>query len=215
MAVLPSTVGVAVAVFASTNIDDMLLLAAFFADPLLKPRTVVGGQFLSIGVLVVASALAGAVSLVIPDGYAALLGAVPLVLGLRKAWELWLGQRHEHGPTSAAAQEAAREAAVHGAEHQAERRGRSQLLAVAGVTLANGGDNLGVYIPLFAADPRTIPIYATIFAAMTALWCLAGYALVHNRIVGHRVRRFGHVGLPFVLIALGLWLLAGSRALLP
>ena len=40
MTTLTSTVGVAIVVFASTNIDDILLLAAFFADPRLKPQTV-------------------------------------------------------------------------------------------------------------------------------------------------------------------------------
>jgi cadmium resistance protein CadD (predicted permease) len=29
------------------------------------------------------------------------------------------------------------------------------------------------------------------------------------------VRRFGHVALPFVLVALGLWILADARVLLP
>lgn len=211
---LLSTLGIAVVVFASTNVDDILLLAAFFADPRLKPRTVVAGQLLGIGILVLASALAGAAALVVPEGYTALLGAVPLGLGLWKLWRILVERRLRATPAGAAAREAAYQSAAQEAEHRAEGRGRSQLLAVTGVTLANGGDNLAVYIPLFASAPRTIPIYAGVFVAMTALWCMAGYALVHNRVVGHHVRRLGHVGLPFVLVALGVWILSGTRHLI-
>ncbi|HEX8906374.1 MAG TPA: cadmium resistance transporter, partial [Longimicrobiaceae bacterium] len=91
------------------------------------------------------------------------------------------------------------------------RRTRSQALAVAAVTVANGGDNLGVYIPLFASAPGAIPVYAAIFAVMTALWCWAGHRLVRIPWIGDRLRRYGHVLLPLVLIALGLWILSGAR----
>jgi cadmium resistance protein CadD (predicted permease) len=95
-----------------------------------------------------------------------------------------------------------------------DRRTHSQVLAVAGVTIANGGDNLGVYIPLFASAPGAIPVYAAIFAAITALWCLLVYLLVNDRLIGERLRQYGHLALPFVLIALGLYILSGARALL-
>lgn len=196
---LLSTLGLAVVVFASTNVDDILLLAAFFADPRFSARTVVAGQYLGMGVLVLASAAAGAAALVVPEGYTALLGVVPLALGLRVLWR---------GRNDATVDGAARES-----ERPPEHGDRSQLLTVAAVTIANGGDNLGVYIPLFASAPRTIPVFVAVFAAMTALWCWAGHALVNHRVAGAWVRRVGHAGLPFVLVALGLWILAGARLL--
>lgn len=201
---LPGTLGVAVVVFASTNVDDVFLLAAFFADPHLRARSVVLGQFVGIGALVAASAAAAWASLAVPDGYPALLGVVPLALGL---WKLSaLRATHAHADVAAAD--------VQATEARAERRTHSQVLAVAGVTVANGGDNLGVYIPLFAREPRLIPLYVGVFAVMTSLWCLLGYRLVRNRVIGDRLRRYGHVTLPVVLIALGLWILSGARLLL-
>ena len=98
-------------------------------------------------------------------------------------------------------------------EARAESRIHSQVFAVAGVTVANGGDNLGVYIPLFAGVPRLMPLYAAVFAAMTALWCFAAYRIVQNRVIGTQLRRYGHVTLPTVLIALGLWILSGAHVL--
>ena len=81
------------------------------------------------------------------------------------------------------------------------------------MTIANGGDNLGVYIPLFASDPRMTPLCAAIFAGMTALWCGLGYWLVHHRSLGEPIRRDGHRISPFILIGLGLYILLGVRAL--
>ncbi|MFN0242684.1 MAG: cadmium resistance transporter, partial [Planctomycetota bacterium] len=135
------TLAVSAAVFASTNVDDLFLLAAFFADPRLRPRAIVAGQFLGIGALTAASAVAALAALTVPDGYVALLGVVPLALGVKKLVELRRGDRHENDDL---AQRAATSSA-------------SQILAVAGVTIANGGDNLGVYIPLFAREPAQIP----------------------------------------------------------
>jgi cadmium resistance protein CadD (predicted permease) len=90
----------------------------------------------------------------------------------------------------------------------------SQALSVAGVTLANGGDNFGIYIPLFATAPAAIPIYIAVFAVMTAVWCALGYLVVNNPLIGSQVRRYGHVLLPIVLIALGLYILSGAMALM-
>ena len=197
-----STIAVGIALFASTNIDDIFLLSAFFADRHLAARSVVLGQFLGIGALTGASAAAAMASLVIPEGWTALLGFVPLALGVQKLWHLRAGDR------DVGAGDGARDR-----EQALERRMHSQVFAVAGVTVANGGDNLAVYIPVFASSLRAIPIHMLTFAVMTALWCLAGYALVNNALIGERIRRYGHILLPVVLIAVGAWILRGALVL--
>lgn len=192
MSALLSTLAIGVAVFVSTNLDDLLVVAAFFADPRVQHRSVVAGQLLGIGALVLGSAAAALLTLHVPAGWVALLGLVPLLLGLRKLIAL-RGSRVEDGE-----------------EERPLRRGGSQLIAVAGVTVANGGDNLGAYIPLFASTPSEIPTYASIFAVMTGLWCLLAHRLATHRALAGPIRRYGHVILPLVLIALGLHIL--SRA---
>src|ERR1700754_4142951 len=69
---------VGIVVFASTNVDDIFLLSAFFADSHLMTRNVVAGQFLGIAALVLASAAAALAALAVPAGWTALLGVVPL-----------------------------------------------------------------------------------------------------------------------------------------
>jgi cadmium resistance protein CadD (predicted permease) len=49
---------------------------------------------------------------------------------------------------------------------------------------------------------------------ITGVWCGLGCLLVNNKILGDRIRRYGQVALPIVLIALGAFILSGVRALL-
>ena len=201
--VLFSTIAVGVALFASTNIDDIFLLSAFFADRHLATRSVVLGQFLGIGALTAVSAAAAMASLAIPDGWTALLGLVPLVLGVQKLRHLRDGV-YDEGAGAGARDEG----------HALDRRMHSQVFAVAGVTVANGGDNLAVYIPVFGSSLRAIPIHMLTFCVMTALWCISGYALVNNALIGERIRRYGHIVLPVVLIAIGAGILRGASVLI-
>lgn len=197
---LPAMV-IAVAVYASTNIDDLLILAVFFADPRVRVGAVVAGRFLGLAVLVLASAAAALLAMAVPGEWIALFGLMPLALGLRLLPALF--------GSNGGADEQTRETPA--GAHQPVRRGFvAQGLTVAGVTLANGGDNLGVYIPLFATAPQAIITYVAVFAVMTAAWCALGYLVVNNPLVGDRIRRHGHVLLPVVLIALGLYILSGT-----
>lgn len=198
---LLSATGIALAVYASTNIDDLLILAVFFADPQVRVGAVVAGRFLGLAVLVLASAAAALLAMAVPGEWIALLGLVPLALGLRLLPALFGG--------NGGADEQKEEAPA-GALQPARRGFVAQSLTVAGVTLANGGDNLGVYIPLFATAPQAIVTYIAVFAVMTALWCALGYLVVNNPLIGDRIRRHGHVLLPVVLITLGLYILSDA-----
>lgn len=208
MSELFSHLGVAAVVFVSTNVDDIILLALLFTDPALKPRSVIIGQFLGMGALVLVSAAAGAAALVVPEGYIALLGAAPLIMGLHELWHLRRAPgSHGDGRHDSDEHERSRSA-------RSPRGSHCGLLSVALVTIANGGDNLGVYVPLFARDSSLIAVYSLVFAVMTGIGCLAGYTLVNHGSLGARLARVGRVALPFVLIGLGAWILSGARSLL-
>ena len=198
---LISTLGVAVVVFASTNIDDLFVLMGFYAEPRFRSRDVVAGQYIGIAALFAASVIFSLVSLVIPEAYVGLLGLVPIVIGGRQLFDLRRG----------------RESAEEGLQPIADGGGHVRALTVAAVTIANGGDNIGVYTPLFAT--RTgyeLALIGVVFAVMTALWCAVGRWMVRHRTLGAPIRRYGHRIVPFVLIALGVLILhdAGSFELL-
>jgi cadmium resistance protein CadD (predicted permease) len=150
MSSYPATVVLAVTAFVSTNIDDGFVISAFLANPRMGRRSVIIGQFLGIGTLVAVSALGATLALAAPEGWVSLLGFVPLTLGIRQL--LALRRSSNGGAPSVEERDARSQEAV------AEQSHRSQVPTVAGVTIANGADNIGVYIPLFAAAAGTISI---------------------------------------------------------
>lgn len=193
------TIVIGIMLFATTNIDDIFLTMAFFADPRLDRRAVVAGKFLGIGVIVAVSAAAAACAMAVPPEWVALLGFAPLGLGLHRLWSAW------RAPPGATAEDDGVPAPAGSLVAQA--------CSVAGVTAANGGDNLGVYVPVFTEQFQAIPAFAVIFAVMTGLWCVGGNLLVNHRLVAATMRRLAGRLLPWVLIVLGLGILAGARGL--
>src|SRR5687768_4403754 len=114
---LGETLALAAAVFAATDVDDLALLVAFFANPAIRARDIVIGQFAGIAALYGASVALALAALALPAGYLPYLGILPLALGVRELVE----QTDEAPPA---------------------RPTRATLAAVAGTTLANGGDNV-------------------------------------------------------------------------
>lgn len=73
------------------------------------------------------------------------------------------------------------------------------------MTFANGGDNIGIYAPLFAASSAAgVLAIIGVFAVVVGVWCYSGYLLTRIPAVKDRVTQVGHVVAPFVFIALGL-----------
>jgi cadmium resistance protein CadD (predicted permease) len=87
------------------------------------------------------------------------------------------------------------------------------VLTVASVTLANGGDNIGVYVPVFAtAGAAGLLTYVTVFLVLVAVWCAAGYLFARRPLVATALSRWGHILLPIVLITLGVAILIEGHA---
>ncbi len=195
-------ISIAIVLFVTTNIDDIFILLGFFSDPKFKLRQVILGQYLGITALYGISVIGSLIALVISPVYVGLLGLVPVFIGLKKIWEL---------RNSAAADEEE----LH--NHSVTANGNSNLIAVAAVTVANGADNISIYVPLFATKSGyDIALIGVIFAVMTMVWLISANWLVNHRSIGAPIRRYGHKVLPFILVALGFFILyeAGSFNLL-
>lgn len=187
---LLTTLGLGVALFAATNVDDIFLLLALFADPRLKPRQVVLGQLLGMAALVAASVVASALAVALAAHYVGLLGLVPLGLGLAQLVRRMRGVHDSH-------------------DEQRGLQGAGRVAAVAAITIANGGDNLGIYVPAFATRTHAeLALLGALFLLLTGVWCGLGYYLVQHPTLGAPIRRYAAPATPFVLIALGLYILA-------
>ena len=81
------------------------------------------------------------------------------------------------------------------------------------MTLANGGDNIGVYVPVFAATGLGALItYVVTFLVLVAVWCGAGWSFASRPVVARVLTRWGHLMLPVVLIVIGLIILIEGGA---
>jgi cadmium resistance protein CadD (predicted permease) len=182
-------------VFISTNIDDVFLLMLFFGDKRFKEREIVIGQYLGIGTLIAISLALSLLGLVIDKAYIGLLGFIPVYLGMK-------------GIISVLKKSTDAEQI-----DIVPRNNRSNIFSVAGVTIANGGDNVGIYVPLFAA--LSWPAKTTmigIFFIMTAMWCLLARYLTRHPLVARTIDRYGHIVTPIVLILLGIYILYESNS---
>jgi len=129
----------AAGLFAVTNVDDIVLLALYFGQaagqrgPTLR---VVSGQYLGFAGILGASVVGALGAGLLPESAIPYLGLLPLALGLRAGWRTW---RERHNTQD--------DKEWH---KDATDRSAPGVLAVAAVTFANGGDNIGVYVPVFA-----------------------------------------------------------------
>jgi cadmium resistance protein CadD (predicted permease) len=200
MATVIAAIAIGVTVFVATNIDDIFVLLGFFADPKYRARDAIAGQYLGIGALVLFSLMAALIALIIPPVYAGLLGLAPVFIGMKKLIALYWEDE---------------EAAAAAPRRQNGLFGKAG--AVVAVTVANGGDNIGVYTPLFAVRSGfEIAIIIAVFALMTGVWCALARWLVHHRYIGAPIRKYGHVLTPIVLIGIGAMVLreAGAFAII-
>lgn len=84
---------------------------------------------------------------------------------------------------------------------------------MAAITLANGGDNIGIYIPFFASlSWLGLWIVIIVFLVLVAVYCAIAYYLTRHPVVGKIIAHHGQKIVPFVLINLGIWIIWNSKS---
>ena len=130
MGAIAGTVATACGMFAATNVDDLIVLTVLFlsgrATGSPRPWQIWAGQYAGIAALVLVSVVAALGLTIVPDEWIGLLGLVPLALGVRGLV-----------------------AAVRAGDDDGPPAVASGLLPIAGVTIANGADNISAYTPVF------------------------------------------------------------------
>jgi cadmium resistance protein CadD (predicted permease) len=221
----------AIAAFAATNVDNLFVLLAFFAEARDAWRPVVIGQYIGSMALVALACVIAALMVQVPRAYVGLIGVMPIVIGIGKAFELF---RRANGTSVDRVETQAgmdgRADAKAGAEADADRvekaavsgvdanrpavRAGSSIWTVATVAIANGSDNLSVYVPLFAARPASEgTAIVVVFVVMVALWCVLAKWLVSHRLIGKPISRYAHLVLPWVLMFIGASVIVGNGTL--
>ena len=189
-------IALSVTAFVATNLDDAFVLLLFFGDRRYRGRHVFIGQALGVGLLVLLSLIGALAALALPARALGLLGLLPIAIGVKQLLERRRARQAE--PEAVVALPGA--------------AGWRRAAAVAGVTLANGGDNVGVYIPLFATRALLeTALIVGVFAMMLVVWTFAGYYLARHSAVAARLQRLSGVVMPWVLIGLGVVIIVESN----
>ena len=169
--------------FAATNVDDIFLLTMFFARRVPTQRIVVG-QYLGFAAIVAVSfAAAWTVGLAIPRAWVRLLGVLPLAVGIKELLQMRKARR------------------APGTD------GSLSVFSIAAITLANGADNIGVYVPFFVVSRSHLWLVLAVYALLLLVWCAVGKWLGNHALVLKSLDRWGHWIGPLVLIGLGSYIL--------
>jgi cadmium resistance protein CadD (predicted permease) len=196
MASLPAEIVTAVALFAGTNVDDLVVLSLLSASSRAggQPRRweIWAGQYAGFAVLVGLSAAAGRGLALVPERWLWLLALIPFTVGVVSLAAAIRAVRRGVPPRPPSA---------------------GGLPGVVALTIVNGADNLAAYTPFFAATgPAQVAVTLVVFAVGVAVWCLAGGLLTRHARVTSTISRYSHWILPAAFILIGLYVLHETNA---
>ncbi|MEP0949897.1 MULTISPECIES: cadmium resistance transporter [Cyanophyceae] len=203
---LLTTLGRSSMAFAATNLDDIVILMLFFSQvgAALGKRHIVAGQYVGFAGLVALSLPGFFGSLLFPRPWIGLLGVVPIVIGLSQLLSVVADETNGEDT---------------GEVLLAPTSGGSgwlspQTTSVAAITMANGGDNVGIYMPMFASsDGLGLGVTLAVFFGLVGVWCFVAYQLTQVGAIAALLTRYGSQVVPFVLMALGGLILVDSHTL--
>jgi cadmium resistance protein CadD (predicted permease) len=190
LAIIPVTA----AAYVATNLDNFLLLVALLGRYRQHTANVVAGFFACTLIFALVALWIGMAANFMPVQYLGFLGFVPVAMGVYELIRLRRGSAH----------------AVE-AEKEAVNGGKKIFITTLSSQLANGTDTVVVFSVLFidsapSADVLTI---LTIVAMAFVFACAAVYAVGHAAL-GQRIDRYAHRVMPFVLIIVGLYVVANT-----
>ncbi len=202
-----TTLAEGILAFIATHIDDFFVLVVLFAQVQIQPAwkgwQVWLGGYLGLAGLSLISLLGYLGGLVLPPPAIGLLGLIPLAVGGRKLWP----------PESAETLSQELE------ELQDRLPPKPRLLFLPWpalmsmlLTFANGGDNISLYIPLFAgSSPFQLALFSTVFFLMKGLWFAIAQRLTAQPEVAKILARQGERWVPWILMGLGVWILFKNK----
>ncbi|BAY22909.1 cadmium resistance transporter [Calothrix sp. NIES-2100] len=201
----------------ATTFDDNIYLTAFFGkvNHVFRPKHIILGEFIGFTVLVAASLPGFFGGLVLPEAWVGLLGILPITIGISNL----MSREDEEDTIQAVSLDF-----KHSVKSKHHRNSLwatirdPQTYRVSAVTIANGGNNIGIYVPLFAStNLPSLGVILCVCYFTVGLWCFLSYNLTRNPLMAPVLARFGRKIFPFVLIWLGISIMmkSGTFQLLP
>ena len=184
----------AIGVYISTSIDYLIILIILFAQLSQSKQKwhIYAGQNLGTGLLVGASLVAAYVVNFVPEEWmVGLLGLIPIYLGIRFAI---VGEGEEE-----------EEEII---ERLEQSKSNQLFWTVTLLTIASGGDNLGIYIPYFASlDWSQTLVALLVFAIGIIIFCELSRVLSSIPLISETIEKYERIIVPLVFILLGLYIM--------
>ena len=182
--------------FAATNLDNLVLLVALYARYEGRSPEVAFGYIAGMLLIGAISFALGKVAEAIPVNYLGLLGIVPVLIGVTALAKLI--RRSSTDPA--------------GDDGLADT-GRAVFTATLMTQLANSTDTIGTFSILFADSKEAADyLVALAFISMLALFASAAFHSLRHRWLSGFLRRYGPYVTPFILIAVGLYVLSNTAS---
>lgn len=189
----------AIGVYISTSIDYLIVLIILFAQLSQNKQKwhIYAGQYLGTGLLVGVSLVAAYVVNFVPEAWmVGLLGLIPIYLGIRFAI---VGEGEE---------EEEEEETI---ERLEQSKANQLFWTVTLLTIASGGDNLGIYIPYFASlDWAQTLVALLVFAIGVIIFCKLSQVLSSIPLISETIEKYTRIIVPLVFIPLGLYIMYES-----
>ncbi|HLO47749.1 MAG TPA: cadmium resistance transporter [Kamptonema sp.] len=201
---LVTAIAAGITAFTATNLDDILILMLFFSqvNAVFRNRHIIVGQYLGFTALVFASLPGFFGSLILPQDWIGLLGVLPIAIGFGRLID---GDGDESETESEI---------THSNNSPFASLLSAQTYSVAAVTVANGSDNISIYVPLFASSTwQGLVVILGVFFTLVGVWCFTAYRLTQMSAIADTLTRYGNNLVPFVLMGLGVLILVKSHTL--
>lgn len=200
---LATAISTGMTAFTATNLDDIVILLLFFSqvNAAFRKRHIIAGQYLGFAALVFASLPGFFGRFIFPPEWIGMLGILPIAIGICRLLNADTDESEE--PEAWQSEPCAFSSFL-----------SPQTYSVAAVTVANGSDNISIYVPLFASSTlETLAVILGVFFTLVGVWCYAAYRLIQMRTIADSLTRYGNHLVPFVLIGLGIAILVQSGTL--
>lgn len=188
----------AIGVYISTSIDYLIVLIILFAQLSQNKQKwhIYAGQYLGTGLLVGVSLVAAYVANFVPEAWmVGLLGLIPIYLGIRFAI---VGEGEEEEEEEII-------------ERLEQSKANQLFWTVTLLTIASGGDNLGIYIPYFASlDWAQTLVALLMFAIGIIIFCELSRVLSSIPLISETIEKYKRIIVPLVFIPLGLYIMYES-----
>lgn len=202
--------------FVATNVDDIIILTIFFSqvNATFRRRHIIIGQYLGFTVIIIASLPGFFGGLIVPKAWIGILGLLPIAIGVSQL----INREKKDNEVQVVSGELNHLKVDNSVISSLMSVLSPQTYKVAAITLANGGDNIGIYVPLFAnSDFTSLLVILSVFFVLIGVWCYIAYLLTRHSTTAHVLTHYGQVIAPYVLISLGIFILieSGTYKLLP